>query len=155
MTRKTLLISCLYWSYTSRKTFESDFTQLFVLKVFNRSISRSILILHLLHFEFITTFSLFLAESVKICVPRGRPARVLFPDMFFFDQQGYCGGADFGVKEKVIWILRRDARVLCGRLKIICQNFSRIFSTFLYIFMLQRYERTLVGLGTFHSTCQN
>ena len=62
----------------------SDFKQLFVLKVFNQSISRPILILHLLHFEFITTFSLILAESVKICVPRGRPARVLFPDMFFF-----------------------------------------------------------------------
>ena len=30
------------------------------------------------------TFSLFLAdlESVKICVPCGRPARVSFPDMF-------------------------------------------------------------------------
>ena len=41
-----------------------------------------------------------LAESVKICVPRGRPARVLFPDMFFFDQQGNCGCADFGVKER-------------------------------------------------------
>ena len=83
----------------------SDFRQLFVLKVFNQSISRPILImliLHLLHFEFITTFSLILAESVKICVPRGRPARVLFTDMFFFDQQGYCGCADFGVKEKVI-----------------------------------------------------
>ena len=80
----------------------SDFRQLFVLKVFNHSISLPILILHLLHFEFITTFSLILAESVKICVPRGHPARVLFPDMFFFDQQGYCGCADFGVKEKVI-----------------------------------------------------
>ena len=70
----------------------SDFRQLFVLKVFNLSISRPIL----------TTLSLILAESVKICVPRGRPARVLFPDMFFLDQQGYCGCADFGVKEKVI-----------------------------------------------------
>ena len=67
----------------------SDFRQLFVLNVFNQSISRPILILHLLHFDFITTFSPILAESVKICVPRGRPARVLFPDMFFFDQQGY------------------------------------------------------------------
>ena len=46
----------------------SDFRQLFVLKVFNHSISRPILILHLLHFEFITTFSLILAESVKIVV---------------------------------------------------------------------------------------
>ena len=63
----------------------SDFRQLFVLKVFNQSISRLILILHLLHFDFITTFSLVLTESVKICVPHGRPARVLFPDMFFFD----------------------------------------------------------------------
>ena len=80
----------------------SDIRQLFVLKVFNQFISRPILILHLLHFDFITTFSLILAEPVKICVPRGRPARVLFPDMFFFDQQGYCGCADFGVKEKVI-----------------------------------------------------
>ena len=80
----------------------SDFRQLFVLKVFNQSISRPILILHLLHFDFITTFSMILAESVKICVPRGRPTRVLFPDMFFFDQQGYCGCVDFGVKEKVI-----------------------------------------------------
>ena len=79
----------------------ANFRQLFVLKVFNHSISRPILILHL-HFKFITTFSLILAESVKICVPRGRHARVLFPDMFFFDQQGYCGCADFGVKEKVI-----------------------------------------------------
>ena len=102
ITRKTLLISCLYRSYTSSKTFESDFRHLFVLKVFNRSISQPILILHLLHFEFITTFSLFLAESVKICVPRGRPVRVLFANMFFFDQQGYCGCDDFGVKEKVI-----------------------------------------------------
>ena len=80
----------------------SDFRQLFVLKVFNQSFSRPILILHLLHFEFITTFSRILAEVVKICVPRGRHARVLFPDTFFFDQQGYCGCADFGVKEKVI-----------------------------------------------------
>ena len=80
----------------------SDFRKLFVMKNFNQSISWPILILHLLHFEFITTFSLILAESVKICVPRGRPACVLFPDMFFFDQQGYCGCADFGVKEKVI-----------------------------------------------------
>ena len=102
ITRKTLLISCLYRSYTSSKLFKSDFRQLFVLKVFNHSISRPIQILHLLHFEFITTFSLILAESVKICNPRGLPARVLFPDMFFFDQQGYCGCADFGVKEKVI-----------------------------------------------------
>ena len=69
---------------------------LFVLKVFNHSISQPILILHLLHFEFITVFSLFLAESVKICVPRG------CRDMFFFDQQGYCGCDDFGVKEKDI-----------------------------------------------------
>ena len=60
----------------------SDFRQLFVLKVFNHSISRPILILHLLHFEFLTTFSLILAESVKICVPRGRHARVLFPTCF-------------------------------------------------------------------------
>ena len=105
----------------------SDFRQLFVLKVFNQSISRPILILHLLRSEFITTFSLILAESVKICVPRGRPARVLFPDMFFFDQQGYCGCADFGVKEKVIWILRRGAWVLCGTLKIIFQSLSRFF----------------------------
>ena len=30
-----------------------------------------------------------------------------------------------------------------------------ILSTFLYIFMLKRYERALVGLGTFNSTCQN
>ena len=52
-------------------SYTSDFRQLFVLKVFNQSISRPILILHLLHFEFITTFSLILAESVKICVPRG------------------------------------------------------------------------------------
>ena len=102
ITRKTLLISCLYRSYMSSKTFESDFRQLFVLKVFNRSISLPILILHLLHFEFITTFAVFLAESFKICVPRGRPARVLSPNMFFFDQQGYCRCADFGVKEKVI-----------------------------------------------------
>ena len=80
----------------------SDFRQLFVLKVLNHSISRPILILHLLHFEFITTFSLILAESVTICIARGRPARVLFPGMFFFDQQGYCRCADFGVKEKVI-----------------------------------------------------
>ena len=80
----------------------SDFRQLFVLKEFNQSISRPILILHLLNFEFITTFILTLAESVKSCVPRGRPAHVLFPDMFFFDHQGYCGCADFGVKEKVI-----------------------------------------------------
>ena len=79
ITRKTLLISYLYRSYTSSKTFESDFRQLFVLKVFNRSISWPKIILHLLHFEFITTFSLFLAKLVKICVPRGRPARVLFP----------------------------------------------------------------------------
>ena len=78
----------------------SDFRQLFVLKVFNHSISPPILILHLLHFEFMTTFSLILAESVKICVPRGRPARVLFPDMFFFDQQGYCGCADFWGQRK-------------------------------------------------------
>ena len=133
----------------------SDFRQLFVLKVFNLSISRPKLILHLLRFESITTFSLILAESVKICVPCGRPARVLFPDIFFFDQQGYCGCADFGVKEKVIWILQRDARVLCGTLKIIFQILSRFFSPFLYIFMLKRYERALVGLGTFHSTCQN
>ena len=35
---------------------KQDFRQLFVLKVFNQSISRSILILHLLHFDFITTF---------------------------------------------------------------------------------------------------
>ena len=86
ITRKTLLISCLYRSYTSSKTFESDFRQLFALKVFNHFISRSIQVLHLLYFEFITPFSLFLAESVKICFPRGCPARVLFPDMFFFDQ---------------------------------------------------------------------
>ena len=60
-----------------------DFRQLFVLQVFNQSISQPILILHLLHFEFITTLSLILAESVKICVPRGRPARVLFPRHVF------------------------------------------------------------------------
>ena len=98
ITRKTL-IDQLFISVIHVKP---DFRQLFVLKVFNQSISRLILILHLLHFEFITTFSLILAESVKICVPRGLPARVLFPDMFFFDQQGHCGCADFGVKEKVI-----------------------------------------------------
>ena len=65
ITRKTLLICCLYRSYTSSKTFEWDFRQLFVLKVFNRSISRPILILHLLQFNIITNFSLFLAESCQ------------------------------------------------------------------------------------------
>ena len=98
ITRKTLIDQL----FISVKLFMSDFRQLFVLTVFNHSISRPILILHLLHFDFITTFSLILAESVKICVPRCRPVRVLFPGMFFFDQQGYCGCADFGVKEKVI-----------------------------------------------------
>ena len=61
----------------------SDFRQLFVLKVFNQSISPPIIILHLLHFEFITTFPLILAESDKICVPRGRTARVFFSRHFF------------------------------------------------------------------------
>ena len=78
-------LSAVYIGHTRQaKLFISDFRQLLVLKVFNHSISPPILILHLLHFEFITTFSLILAESVKICVPRGRPAPVLFPDMFFF-----------------------------------------------------------------------
>ena len=101
------------------------------------SISWPILILHLLHLEFITTFSLFLAELVKICIPGGGPTRVILPDMFFFYQQGYCCCADFGVKAKAIWILRIDARVLCGALKIINQILSRIFAPFLYIFMLK------------------
>ena len=70
------MISCLYRSDMSSKTFHVGL-------VFNHSISRPILTLHLLHFEFITTFSLILAESVKICVPRGRPARVLFPPTCF------------------------------------------------------------------------
>ena len=65
ITRKTLLISCLYRSYTLSKTFESDFRQLFVLKVFNRFISGPILLLHLLHLDFITTFSLFKQSRSK------------------------------------------------------------------------------------------
>ena len=44
ITRKTLLINCLYQAYKSSKTFESVFRQLFVLKVFNRSISRPYLL---------------------------------------------------------------------------------------------------------------
>ena len=102
ITRKTLLISCLYRSYTSSKPFHVGLQTVICFEGIQSIYFRPILILHLLHFEFITTFSLILAESVKICVPRGRSARVLFPDMFFFDQQGYCGCADFGVKEKVI-----------------------------------------------------
>ena len=62
ITRKTL-IDQLFISviHVKQKLFMSDFRHLFVLKVFNQSISRPILILHLLHFEFITTFSLILA----------------------------------------------------------------------------------------------
>ena len=101
ITRKTLLISCLYRSYTSSKTFHVGLQTVICFEgiqliYFSADTNPPFITLR------ITTFSLILAESVKICVPRGRPARVLFPDMFFFDQQGYCGCADFGVKEKVI-----------------------------------------------------
>ena len=102
MTGWNIIFAAVYISHTHQAKLSSRTSELFVLKVFlNRSISRPILILHLLHFEFITTFSLFLAESEKVCVPRGRPTRVLFPDIFFFDQQGNCGCAIFWVKEKV------------------------------------------------------
>ena len=81
ITRKTLLISCLYQSYTSSKTFHVGLQTVICFEGIQSFYP--ILILHLLHFEFITTFSLIFAESVKICVPRGRPARVLFPQHVF------------------------------------------------------------------------
>ena len=116
ITRKTLLISCLYRSYTSSKTCRSDFRQLFVLKVFNHSISQPILILHLLHFEFITTFFLFLAESVKICVPRGRPMPVLFsPTCFSLINMVTAAAPILGSKKRSYEYYREMGEFCAGR----------------------------------------
>ena len=117
----------------------SDFRQLFVLKVFNHSISRPILILYLLHFEFIATFSLVLAEYVKICVPRGRTARVLFPDMFFFEQQGYCGCAEFGGQRKGHMNITERCESFVRDVK---NYFPDSFSNF-FLFPLQLYVKKI------------
>ena len=90
----------------------SDFRQLFVLKVFNQSISRPILILHLLHFEFITTFSLILAESVKICVPRGRPAVFCFPTCFSLINKVTAAAPILGSKKR--------SYEYCGEMREFC-----------------------------------
>ena len=84
ITRKTLLISCLYRSYTSSKTFHVGLQTVICIEGIQSIYFSADANLHLLHFEFITTFALVLAESVKICVPRGRPARVLFPPTCFY-----------------------------------------------------------------------
>ena len=84
ITRKTLLISCLYRSYTSTKAFHVGLQTVICFKGI-----QSIYFSADTNPPFITLqIHNHLAESVKICVPRGRPARVLFPDMFFYDQQG-------------------------------------------------------------------
>ena len=102
ITRKTLLISCLYRSYTSSKTFHVGLQTVIcfegIQSIYFSADTNPPFITLRIHNHFLPDFS-------RVCqnlVPRGRPKRVLFPDMFFFDQQGYCGCADFGVKEKVI-----------------------------------------------------
>ena len=101
ITRKTLLISCLYRSYTSSKTFQVGLQTVICFEgnqsfYFSADTNPPFITLRI-HYHFLPV----LAESVKISVPRGRPMRVSFPHMFFFDHQGYCGCADF-VEEKVI-----------------------------------------------------
>ena len=91
----------------------SDFRQLFVLKVFNQSISWPILILHLLHFEFITTFSLILAEFVKIYVPRGRPARVCSPTCFSLINKVTAAAPILGSKKRS-YEYHREMREFCA-----------------------------------------
>ena len=116
----------------------------------------AILILHLLNFEFITTFSLFfflqsrsksafLVVALRVfCFPTCflSSTRLLQLRRFWSQTKGLVNITDRC--ESFVWDV-----------KIICQTLSRIVSPFLNIFMLKRYERALVGLGTFHSTCQN
>ena len=102
ITRKMLLISCLYRSHMSSKTFRVGLQTVICFEgirsfYFSADTNPPFITLRICNH-----FLPVLAESVKICVPHGRPVRVLFPAMFFFDQQGYCSCADFGVKEKVI-----------------------------------------------------
>ena len=94
ITRKTLLISCLYRSYTSSKTFRVGLQTVICFEgiqsfYFLADTNPPFITLQI-HNHFLPVFS------------RVSLAHVLFPDMFFFDQKGYCGCADFVVKEKVI-----------------------------------------------------
>ena len=79
ITRKTLLISCLYRSYTSSKTFRVGLQTVICFEgiqsfYFSADTNPPFITLRI---------HLFLAESVKICFPRGRPMHVLFPRRVF------------------------------------------------------------------------
>ena len=83
ITRKTLLISCLYRSYTSSKTFRVGLQTVICFEgiqsfYFSADTNPPFITLRI-HYHFHPV----LVESAKICIPRGRPMRVLFPQYVF------------------------------------------------------------------------
>ena len=82
ITRKTVLISCLYRSYTSSKTFRVGLQTVICIEgiqsfYFSADTNPPFIILRI-HYHFLPV----LAESVKICVPPGRPMCFVSPTCF-------------------------------------------------------------------------
>ena len=83
ITRKMLLISCLYRSYTSSKTFHVGLQTVIcfesIQSIYFSADTNPPFITLRFHNHFLPDFS----RVCKICVPRGRPGRVLFPPHVF------------------------------------------------------------------------
>ena len=100
ITRKTLMFISVIHVVQIWPTSESDFRQLFVLKVFNFSVDTNAPFITLrIHNHFLPVFSR-VGQNLHSLSSCGRPERVLLPNMFFFDQQGYFGCADLGSKKR-------------------------------------------------------
>ena len=155
ITRKTLLISCLYRSYTSSKTFHVGL-QTGICFVGIQSIcfwadTNPPFITLRIHNHFLSDFS-------RVC-QNLRSSRS--PCVCFVSRHVFLWSTRL-LRLRRFWGQRKGHMNITER----CESFVRDvknyfpdsfsnFSPFLYIFMLKRYESARVGLGTFHTTCQN
>ena len=155
ITRKTQLISCLYRSYTSSKTFHVALQTVICFEgiqsiYFSADTNPPFITLRFYN-HFLPDFSRVsqnLRSSWSPC------ACFVSRHVFLWSTRLLRLRGFWGQRKGHMNITERCESFVRDIKNYFPDSFSNFFP-FLHIFILKRYERALVGLGIFHSTCQN